>query len=715
LKHEPWPDGCVTGAHELVTLDVWQPLLDALPQPAWLVALHDQRVAALNAAAQRFFGSPREALLGVAADTLVRSPEDLEFWAGVAAGAAPRLHSDTFIAAPRAEGQALPVTRSVQPVAGADGHALFALVLLSDRSSEDRAERARELLLAERQATLECTDDGILVTDLVGRVRSFNHRFSQMWSMPLALLQQTEAAVSTWMARSVVDVPGYQQRLLALEQAALIVATDRLHLQSGQVFDRVTRPLLVGGRLQGRVWCFRDQTERVAAQAHIDALALHDALTGLANRRQLVERLADAAVAARSAGDGFALLLVDLDRFRQVNESLGHDLGDRVLLEMAQRLQALLRPADLLARVGGDQFALLLRPAEADTAESMAGRVLNVVAQPCTLDGAQLALSCSIGVAVVEARAVDADAVLRMADAALRAAKLGGRGGYRMHQARVEGDRQTRLKLDQAMRRALVSGRFRLHYQPQVSLAGCDVIGVEALLRWRDPGLGDVAPTRFLPVAEETGFVLAIGEWVLAQALQQAAAWQARGQPLPVSVNVSPLQFQQAGFVDQVAAALAEQQVPGTLLELELTEALLAHDPEAALLKLDALARLGVRLAIDDFGTGYSSMALLARAPVGRIKIDISFISGLPDDAEDAMIVLALLQMARALSLQVVAEGVETEAQRQFLLEAGCDAYQGYLYAPALDPLTFQQRLPPGGRVTVPPRRPAPRMRLVRG
>ncbi len=691
----------------------WQPLIEALPHPAWLVELKQRRVVAVNAAAAAFFGRARADLLGQRAEELAPSPEDLAFWAAVADGGAPVLHTDTLIATP--EGVAVPVSRSVQPVQAADGLVAFALVLLSDRSAEFKSERERELLLAEHQATLECTDDGILVTDLGGHVRSFNRRFAELWAMPMTLLEQCEAAVLAWMARSVIEIDDYETRLQALAQASLIVANDRLELHSGQVFERATRPLLVGGRLQGRVWCFRDLTERMAAQSHIEGLALHDPLTGLANRRQLADRVAEAATAARRDGGSFALLLVDIDRFRQVNESLGHDIGDRVLLELAQRMQGTLRQGDLLARLGGDQFALMLRPADDASAESAARRLLNVIAQPCIVDGAQLTLTCSVGVAMAPARGGDIDELLRMAETALRGAKAGGRGGYRMHQVRAEGSRQSRIKLEHAMRRALVCGRFRLLYQPQVSVADASIVGVEALLRWRDPGLGDVAPEHFLPVAEDSGFILAIGDWVLAQALRQAAIWQQSGHPMPMSINISPLQFQHPLFVDRVAAALATAGLPGTMLEIEVTEAMLAQDPEAALQRLDALARLGVRLAIDDFGTGYSSVALLGRLPVGKVKLDRSFISGLPADEGDSVVVLALLQMARALGLQTLAVGVETEAQRQFLHDAGCDAYQGHLYAPALDALTVAQRLPASGLPPPAPRRPASRIRLVRG
>jgi EAL domain-containing protein (putative c-di-GMP-specific phosphodiesterase class I) len=267
------------------------------------------------------------------------------------------------------------------------------------------------------------------------------------------------------------------------------------------------------------------------------------------------------------------------------------------------------------------------------------------------------------------------------------------------------------MKLDHAMRQALVSGRFRLHYQPQMSLANDRLVGAEALLRWRDPEMGDVPPARFIPVAEDSGFIVAIGDWVLSQAVRQAALWHQRGQGLPIAINVSALQFQQAQFVDRVASVLAVAGVPPHLLELELTESILVHEADEALHRLEALARLGVRLAIDDFGTGYSSLAYLKRFPIGKLKIDRSFVSGLPDDDSDVGIVRAILQMARALGMKVIAEGVETEAQRQFLRDEGCDDFQGYLCAPALDSMSFEQRLPPVPGV---PRKPGARISLVR-
>jgi len=689
-------------------------LLEGLPHAAWVVALPSQRVAAANAAAASLFQRPVEALLGEAALSLAASPEDMAYWAAADQGDLGTLQSDVvLVLAPE---RTLQASRSIRPLPAEPGQApTHALVMLVDQSAERRFEAERENLVAELQATLEATADGILVTDAGGGILAFNRRFAELWGMPLELLQQhNDGAVKAWMARTVTEPEAYTQRLHALQQAVLINATDRLILHTGQVLDRVTRPLLRAGRAQGRVWSFRDLSERVTAQERIEELTLHDGLTGLANRRHLSERVAAAAESVRQGGQGFALLVVDLDRFRHINDTLGQEIGDRVLMDVAQRIQGCLRQEDLLARLGGDQFALLVRPADAAAAEAAARRVLNVVAQPSNLDGAQFTLTCSIGVALSPSHGWNVDDLVRHAEAAMRKVKDGGRGSFRMHQARNEVDRRSQMHLDHAMRQALVSGRFRLHYQPQVDLADGRIVGAEALLRWRDPELGEVPPSRFIPVAEDSGFIVAIGDWVLSQAVRQAAVWMQRGHDIPVAINVSALQFQQAHFVDRVANVLAVSGLPAHLLELELTESILVQDAAEALYRLQALARLGLRLSIDDFGTGYSSLAYLKRFPIGKLKIDRSFVSGLPGDDSDAGIVRAILQMARALGKRVIAEGVETEAQRQFLQDAGCDEFQGFLFSPALDTLSFEKRLPPPGEPV--PLRPAlPRMRLVRG
>jgi diguanylate cyclase (GGDEF)-like protein len=697
----------------------WAALLQGLPHAAWLVALADQRVVAANEAAAALLGCNLAQLLGGSALDLAASPEDLAYWDACAAGERGALLSDTVVTT--ADGRQLHASRSIRIVG--DHHAL---VMLRDRSSEERAERERESLLSELQATLESTADGILVTDLFGRIRAFNRRFAQIWGLPLDLLQQhDDEAVHGWLADHVVDPAAYEQRLDILNRASLLHANDRLRLRSGQILERVTRPLYSDGQASGRVWSYRDLTERIAADERIEALTFSDALTGLPNRRRLAARCAEATSAAQASGKSFALLVIDLDHFRQINDSLGHDVGDRVLLDVGQRMQGCLREPDLLARIGGDQFAVLLCPADGQAAEASARRLLNVVAQPCSVDGAQFTLTCSIGMALFPSHGNSLDDLIRHAESAMRKVKQAGRANFRLHQARAEGDRRSHMRLDHAMRQALVSNRFRLHYQPQVRLADSAIVGAEALLRWRDPEMGDVSPARFIPVAEDSGFIVAIGDWVLSQAVRQAALWQQRGYNVPMAVNVSALQFQQSHFIDRVANVLAVSGLPPHLLELELTESILVHDAADALQRLAALSQLGVKLSIDDFGTGYSSLAYLKRFPIHKLKIDRSFISGLPGDDSDVGIVRAILQMAQALGMKVIAEGVETEGQREFLLDAGCSEYQGFLFSQGVDSLSFEKLLgpPPAPAVlpaaSLPPeiaaRRNQRRIRLVRG
>jgi EAL domain-containing protein (putative c-di-GMP-specific phosphodiesterase class I) len=367
-----------------------------------------------------------------------------------------------------------------------------------------------------------------------------------------------------------------------------------------------------------------------------------------------------------------------------------------VLREITGRLCGCLREVDFLARTGGDQFAMLLHHGDAPGAETMARRVIEATARPCRLEGSEFTVTCSIGIALCPTDGLQADDLVRRAETAMQRAKEGGRAGYRFHQARGDAqgaDLRSRMRLDHAMRQALARDRFRLHYQPQVDLADGSVIGAEALLRWRDDELGDVSPAHFIPVAEDSGFIVAIGDWVLDQAVRQAADWHRRGIGLPVAVNVSALQFQQASFVERVAAALERAGLPAPRLELELTESILVRDADEALHRLQALSQLGVKLAIDDFGTGYSSLAYLKRFPIEKLKIDRSFVKGLPADDSDAGIVRAIIQMARALGLRVIAEGVETESQRRFLVRAGCDQFQGFLHAPALAGADFEQRV----------------------
>ena len=683
-------------------------MLRAWGEPAWLVCATRCEVIAINAEAVALLGRPEAELLCQPAEAMIAGPEDLAFWAEARAGKAQALQSETVLV--DGQGQLVHVLRRVRQLAGEAGEAAAAagqglhpmpgaetapyLVTLLDHSRQYRELEERDLLVAELQATLESTGDGILVTDLAGHIRAFNRRFAQIWGLPEALLtERQDAAVFDWMRRSVVDVGGYSQRLALINETTLLQANERLTLHSGQVIERVTQPQHCQGRPVGRVWSFRDHTELVAAGHRIETLSRTDALTGLANRHQLALALADAIAQSGRRTASLGLLVLDLDRFMQINDSLGQQGADRVLLDCADRIRAVARQGNVLARIGGDQFALVLLDADGVAAEAAARRLLDAVSQTCTVDGLSFTLTGSVGVAMYPQDGGDGEQLIRHAESAMRRAKQGGRACFRFHQAQQDADMRQRMRLDHSMRQALASQQFRLHYQPQICLKSGRMIGAEALIRWRDPELGEISPGQFIPVAEDTGLIIAIGDWVLVQAVRQAAEWRASGLVMPVSVNVSALQFQQDDFIDRVDAVLREHALPGVLLELELTESILVHDADEALVRLSRLAGLGVRLAIDDFGTGYSSLAYLKRFPIERLKIDRSFVKGVPGDDSDCAIVRAVVQLAQALGLKVIAEGVETEPQRAFLQELGCDEFQGFLYAPALDPASFEKRL----------------------
>jgi diguanylate cyclase (GGDEF)-like protein/PAS domain S-box-containing protein len=697
-------------------LAAWTQLIGALGDAAWLVDATHTRVLSANAAAAELLGLAVADLAGMPAEHLIATPEDLAFWDEVRAGRAGAgawLESHTVLV--HASGRLIKVQRRVRALAEAPGQAWGEgartfLVTVQDRTEAERQAHERETLVAELQATLESTGDGILVTDLAGRITAFNRRFAQLWGMPESLLvERNDEAVYDWMRRSVVDADGYQRRLAAIQDATLMQAHERVELLSGRVLERVTQPQNCQGRPSGRVWAFRDRTELESASQRITALSTTDGLTGLHNRRQLADTLVESIRQARRSEGTLALLILDLDRFKQINDSLGHEIGDRVLMDTAERLKSCLRQGDSVARIGGDQFALVVQRVDHRGAEAAAQRVLEAISRPCAVDGLQFTLTCSVGLALFPLDGDDGDELVRHAETAMQRAKAGGRAGLRFHQPQHDADLRQRMRLDHAMRQALASNRFRLKYQPQIDLRTGQVIGAEALIRWRDPELGEVSPADFIPVAEDSGFIVAIGDWVLSQAVRQAARWRAEGLVMPVSINVSALQFQQADFIDRVAATLRENELPGSLLELELTESILVHDADEALARLSLLSKMDVRLAIDDFGTGYSSLAYLKRFPIERLKIDRSFIQGIPQVESDAGIVRAIVQMSVALGMKVIAEGVETEPQRAFLLDAGCDQFQGFLYAPALDALSFDERVQ--GR----PRPVKPQLSLVGG
>lgn len=426
--------------------------------------------------------------------------------------------------------------------------------------------------------------------------------------------------------------------------------------------------------------------EREAAQETIRHQAYHDALTGLPNRTLFHDRVHQALSRARRCGEGAAVLYVDLNRFKHVNDTLGHAVGDTLLVEVTRRMSAVLRAEDTLARMSGDEFTVLLPGVgAADEALQVAQKLLEAVARPVLLGTKELFVSASIGAGLFPADGEDAEALLRHTDAAMYRCKQQG-GGCQLYTQEVDKAAQERLDLETSLRQALAGGGLMLFYQPQVDAASGEVQGVEALVRWQHPLLGLVPPMRFIPLAEEVGLILPLGAWVLDEALRQAACWRRAGHKIRIAVNVSGRQFAQPDLPQLVARALDQAGLPADCLELELTESVLMASGDKMLDTLRALKQIGVRLAVDDFGTGYSSLAYLRHFPVDVLKIDRAFVRDLDaagDDKTrmDKAIVGAVTGLAHALGLEVVAEGVETALQWQVLQSLGCDLLQGYLFS----------------------------------
>ncbi len=521
---------------------------------------------------------------------------------------------------------------------------------------------------------------GVLLFDSETRLIFCNRRYIEMYGLSSEiarpgrylrdlLLQRIQAGTFT-------DDP--DEYIVRLKEgiAAQASFNHTVHLPDGRAYSVVSKPIAGGGWLATH----EDVTERLRSDGRIAHMARHDALTDLPNRVLLRERL-EHELKRVKRGECLAVLCLDLDQFKGINDTLGHPIGDELLKLVADRLRGCTREPDTVARLGGDEFAIIMTQMQEPTdAASLSKRIRESIIKPYQIEGHQIVTDISIGISVAPFDAEEADPLLRNADMALYGAKADGRGTFRFFEPDMNVRMKTRRELEMDLRKALVGKEFELHYQPLVNLQSNDVNAFEALLRWNYPKRGLVSPADFIPVAEETGLIIPLGEWVLKAACYEAVDWPDH---IKVAVNLSPAQLNNRNLLNVVIGALAESGMPARRLQLEITETVLLQNTFATLATLHELRKLGVQIALDDFGTGYSSLSYLRSFPFDKIKIDQSFIQDLSNGAEPLAIVQAVANLAKCLNMTSTAEGVETQQQMDLLQSMGCTEMQGYLFSRA--------------------------------
>lgn len=565
------------------------------------------------------------------------------------------------------------------PHLGDDGRAVGAFVLIADITRHRTAEMALRESEERLAKFMHASAEGIVF-----------HKDGIIVDANPPALQLMGRTLDEVLGKAALDfvAPDQRERVGGVMAAAaeLTYETAVLHADGSRLpVEFIVRTMRYGDERQ-RMTLVRDLRDRIEARARIDYLAHHDALTGLPNRTSFIDRVETLLAGADRAGTTPAMLFIDLDHFKRVNDSLGHLAGDALLQTVARRITGCLRADDLVSRFGGDEFMVLLSGGTpAGAVRDVARKLVAAVGAPMQLDAASISVTPSIGIAFFPRDGRTPDELIQHADLAMYQAKSRGRAGWQFYTAGLADAAQEQLSVESQLARAVRDGEFVLHFQPQLRLHDAAIIGCEALIRWASPDRGLVQPGDFLPVAEASRLMLPIGRWVLREALREARRWRDLGAGLlPVAVNLSALQFQQADFVDTLQQLLLETGSDGAALQLELTERLLMDDVESARSKLQRIRSLGIGISVDDFGTGYSSLAHLKELPIDRLKIDRTFVRDLPHDRGSSAIAGAVIGLARSLGLRTVAEGVESEAQRDWVRAAGCDEMQGWLEARAM-------------------------------
>ncbi|HSD55128.1 MAG TPA: EAL domain-containing protein, partial [Burkholderiales bacterium] len=681
-------------------------IFQSSPVPVVISRLDDGRYLEVNDAWLAWFGHTRDAAVGATSVDLGvwMNPVDRDELVRMVRAGIPVRNLETRLR--KRSGEIADVLLSSEPIdLGGEPCIVTSVMDITDRKVAERQLRESERRFRD---FAEAAGEYVWELDVDGRYTYISRRVEQVLGYapeellgrrPVDFMPAGEAErVREWFA----EIGRSREAFRNLEHRTM----SRTGSQVWQLVSGV--PILdAEGRFVGHRGTALDITERKQSEARIAELATRDPLTGLPNRLLLSDRLARGIASAQREGESLAVMFVDLDHFKRINDTHGHEVGDELLREVAKRIGGLLRKGDTLARLGGDEFVVVLEGLRtAEVAGQVAQKIINLLSQPCEVAGHTLNTAGSVGIAICPTDGTDATTLMRHADTAMYVAKSSGRKNYQFFSAEMNVRATERLRLEAGLKSAVEHRELRVFYQPRADIESGTLTGAEALLRWQHPDHGLLAAGRFLPLIEETGLIHSIGEWVLQTACEQAQGWHALNGPgFAVSVNVSPKQFNRA-LLGRVRAALDSSGLEPRMLELELTEAALARNQDDARAVLSGLRRLGVRIVVDDFGTGYSSMSQLRRFAIDGIKIDRSFVRGMLGSPDDRIVVKAMIDMAKSLRINTIAEGVESEAELELLKNMGCEEYSGHLLAEAGTAGEFERRwLRTENVVTLRPRR----------
>lgn len=669
-----------------------------------LIYTHDMdgNFTSLNRAGELITGYRREEVLGMNLAEVV-APEYLEaarsMTARKTAGERPSTYELEIISK---DGRRVTLELSSRLIV-VDGQPTGVQGLARDITARRKTEMSLHNTVSLFASTFESTADGIIVLDLNRQIVTCNKKFVEMWGVDQQMIDNKCADALVQFIAGQLKVPDvFLTNLNKLISDPLMTETSVLDLKDGRMYERYSQPQFMGGEPVGRVCCFRDITERNRAEEKLRYYALHDTLTDLPNRVQFMNHLRQAV--ERAEGNNFAkfaVLFLDLDRFKVINDSLGHAVGDKLLIAIAERLKSCVRPGDIVARLGGDEFTILLtRSGGASEVIAVAERLQAKISEPFHIDNYEVFTTASIGIVVSSDVIRGSEDYLRDADAAMYRAKESGKARHEIFDREMHVRNMNLLRVETDLRHAVERNEFEVLYQPIVEMSTGVVNEFEALIRWRHPVHGLIAPNEFVHVAEETGLIIPIGSWILEESCQQLAEWQRKfNLPLSVSVNLSAKQLMHPMLTLKIKDILFDTGLDPSQLKLEVTESTVMEHSEISLGVLSELDRLGVALSTDDFGTGYSSLSYLQRFPFDRLKIDRSFINIMDNDAKSGAIVKTILMLGENLGIEVVAEGIETPSQLEKLRSLGCRLGQGYLFSRPIDRETAEDFLAAGGNV----------------